>query len=93
MASARYFDAYYGVSASEARASGLAPYSPGGGVESVGLGGAITWNVTDRLTASTFAEYKRLLGPAADSSLVKQRGDRNQWLLGVSSTYRFDLTR
>lgn len=93
MATARYFDAFYGVSAGEARASGLAPYSPGGGVESVGFGGAISWNVTDRLTASTFAEYKRLLGPAADSSLVTARGDRSQWLVGVSSTYRFDLTR
>jgi len=93
MATARYFDSFYGVSAAESRASGLAPYSPGGGVESVGLGGAISWNVTDRLTASTFAEYKRLLGPAADSSIVKQRGARDQWSVGVSSTYRFDLTR
>jgi outer membrane scaffolding protein for murein synthesis (MipA/OmpV family) len=92
-ATANYFDAYYGVSAAESRASGLAAYDPGGGVESAGFGGAISWNVTDRLTASTFAEYKRLLGPAADSSIVTQRGARDQWTLGVSSTYRFDLTR
>jgi len=34
----------------------------------------------------------RLMGPAADSSLVKERGDRNQWMFGVSTTYRFNFT-
>ena len=34
----------------------------------------------------------QLVGPAADSSLVKQRGDRDQFLIGLSATYRFDFT-
>ncbi|WP_292228607.1 MipA/OmpV family protein, partial [Mesorhizobium sp.] len=42
-ASSNYFDAYYGVNAKEAAASGLSEYHPGGGVKSAGLGGAITW--------------------------------------------------
>jgi len=37
-------------------------------------------------------EYRRLLGPAADSSLVQERGSRNQVLVGLSATYRFDFT-
>ena len=28
----------------------------------------------------------------ADSSLVRQRGDRNQFMIGVATTYRFDFT-
>lgn len=91
MASSDYFDAYYGVSAKEAAASGLSEYHPGGGIKSAGLGGAVSWKVTDPMTASLFGEYSRLAGPAADSSLVKERGSRDQFTLGVSATYRFDF--
>ena len=90
-ASARYFDAYYGVDATEAAATGLAPYSPGSGFKSVGLGGAITWKAMDELETSVFAEYSRLVGPAADSSLVRQRGSKNQTTIGASAIYRFDF--
>lgn len=89
--SSDYFDAYYGVTADEAAASGLAAYAPGAGFGSAGFGGAVTWKATDKLTASVFGEYSRLMGPAADSSLVRERGSRNQLLLGVSTTYRFDF--
>jgi outer membrane protein len=90
-ASADYFDAYYGVSAAESAASGLSPYAPGSGMKSVGAGGAIDWQTTEQLTTSVFAEYSRLTGPAADSSLVSERGSPNQYMLGVSATYQFDF--
>ncbi|HTV67721.1 MAG TPA: MipA/OmpV family protein [Rhizobiaceae bacterium] len=89
--SSDYFDAYYGVTADEAAASGLSAYAPSSGLASVGAGGAVTWQATEKLTASVFGEYSRLMGPAADSSLVRERGSRNQLLIGVSSTYRFDF--
>lgn len=92
MASADYFDAYYGIDATESAASGLAQYNPGGGLESVGVGGAIDWKATDKITTSVFGEYARLLGPAADSSLVQERGSENQFKVGISATYRFDFT-
>ena len=92
MASADYFDTYYGVDAEESKKSGLKEYDPGGGFKSVGAGGAITWKATDRVTASLFAEYAHLVGPAADSSLVKQRGSKDQFMIGISTTYRFDFT-
>lgn len=91
-ASSDYFETYYGVTPAESVASGLAPYSPGGGVKSYGFGGAIDWKTTDRLTTSLFAEYSRLGPPAADSSLVEQRGSPNQYMIGVSATYRFDFS-
>jgi outer membrane protein len=90
-ASSDYFDAYYGISPEESAASGLSTYSPGSGVESLGVGGALTWKTTERVTTSVFSEYSRLMGPAADSSLVSERGSNNQWLFGVSATYRFDF--
>lgn len=91
-ATQRYFDAYFGVDAGEAAASGLAVYSPGSGLRAVGIGGAVTWKTTDKLTTSAFVEYERLMGPAAASSLVRQRGSRNQLTVGASAVYRFDFS-
>ena len=91
-ATADYFRTYYGVSPAESLASGLSPYSPGGGLKSAGFGGALTWKTTDKVTFSLFGEYQHLLGPAADSSIVGERGSRDQFLLGVSATYRFDFS-
>lgn len=90
-ASSDYFDAYYGVNAAEAAASGLTEYDPDGGIKSAGVGGAIDWKVTDKITANVFGEYARLMGSAADSSLVKERGSKDQFMIGVSATYRFDF--
>jgi outer membrane scaffolding protein for murein synthesis (MipA/OmpV family) len=92
-ASKKYFDTYYGINAEESAASGLSVYDPdGGGISSVGLGGAVTWKTTDKITTSLYAEYASLQGKAASSSLVKERGSRNQLTVGVSATYRFDFT-
>lgn len=52
----------------------------------------MTWKVTDKITTSAFAEYSRLLGPAAQSILVRERGSRDQLTIGLSATYRFDFT-
>jgi MipA family protein len=90
-ASADYFDAYYGVSFSESLDTGNAQYNPGSGIRSAGFGGAVTWKATDRLDTSIFAEYSRLMGPAADSSIVRQGGSRNQLTVGASAVYRLDL--
>jgi len=86
-----YFDAYYGVDFNESLASGLSEYAPGDGFASYGFGGAITYKATDKIDTSIFGEYRRLTGPAEDSSIVQERGDRNQFTVGVSATYRFDF--
>lgn len=91
-ASKDYFKTYYGVSAEEAAASGVSEYNPGGGWESVGVGGAITWKATDKIDTSLFGEYSRLQGPAKDSSIVKQHGSRDQFMVGIAATYRFDFS-
>lgn len=92
LASNDYADTYYGVNASESAKSGLTAYDPDGGIQSVGVGAAITWQVNEKIETSAFAEYKRLVGDAAKSSLVKERGDKDQFLIGLSATYRFDFT-
>lgn len=91
-ASSDYFDAYYGVNAAESVASGLGTYDPGGGIHSAGLGAEINWMATEKLETGVYAEYRRLMGAAAGSSLVRERGSRDQFLVGVTATYRFDFT-
>lgn len=87
-----YFDTYYGVNTYESLKSGLKKFSPDSGFGSVGAGGAIAWKATDKIDTSVYGEYSRLTGDAGDSSLVKQRGDKNQFTVGVSATYRFDFS-
>jgi outer membrane scaffolding protein for murein synthesis (MipA/OmpV family) len=92
LATANYVDAYYGVNAKQSAKSGLSRYDAEGGVYSAGIATEINWKATEHLEAGAFAEYKRLLGPAADSSLVRERGTRNQFLVGISTTYKFGFT-
>lgn len=92
LASADYFDHYYGVSAARAATGGPSEYNPSGGLHSLGVGGAVDWKPTENITASSFVEYRRLMGPAADSSLVRERGSENQLVIGISASYKFNFT-
>lgn len=91
-ASKDYFDTYYGVTAAESAASGLSTYTPGDGMKSFGVGTALTWTATENISTTAFAEYNRLAGPAADSSLVRERGSANQVTVGLSAVYKFGFT-
>lgn len=91
-ASKDYMRTYYGVTAEEAVASGLQEYRPGGGWESVGVGGVVTWKATDKIDTSLFAAYNRLQDKAKNSSIVKDHGSPNQFTVGVAATYRFDFS-
>ena len=92
VASARFLDAYYGVSPRESAASGLSPFKSESGMRALGFGGAVTWRTTDKITTSLFGENARLMGSARDSSLVRERGSPNQLQIGISATYRFDFS-
>lgn len=96
LASSGYIDAYYGITPYEslnatALGNPLAPYQAGGGIYSVGFGGQVLKRFTENITGSVFAEYKYLMDAAADSPLVVQNGDRNQFQAGVSLSYTFFL--
>ena len=96
LASSGFTDAYFGISAQEAAnaqalGNNLTPYEASGGVYSVGFGGQILKRFTPNILGSVFAEYKYLMDDAADSPLVVQNGDRNQFQAGVSLSYTFFL--
>jgi MipA family protein len=92
-ATAPFNRTYFGVNATQALASGLPFYRPKGGVESVGFLTQATYAWTPRLRTTVSAEYRNLVGDAGHSPLVRQRGSRNQFTFGLSTSYTFDLGR
>lgn len=89
--SASYTTTYFGIDAGQALRSGLAAYTPRGGLLSAGISGSAV-RVLDRSSAVTlFAGFDRLGDEAGRSPLIEERGSRNQFTIGVGYGYRFNL--
>lgn len=88
-ASNDYMDTYFGISGADAARSGLKPFNADAGFKDVGFslaahyGGIKGWGVTG------IAAYKRMLGDAADSPVVHDVGNPNQFFAGALLTYGF----
>jgi MipA family protein len=87
-ASSQYMEAFSDVSAADSIASGLAPFSASAGFKDVGITGVIRYAFTDNWSASFIGNYTRLIGDAANSSVVRQAGSPNQFFSGVSINYK-----
>jgi outer membrane protein len=86
----QYNQGFYGVTPAESVRSGYGLYKPSAGFRSVGVGGGAIYRVTDTVTFTLFADYARLVGPAAKSPIVKGGGgSENQFTVGTALTYRF----
>lgn len=84
-----YNETFFGIDAGQSAASGLDEFNADGGLLSYGLGGTLIVPVTDLVSTILFAQYNRLSGDAADSSLVKDRGSANQGTIGLFLSYQF----
>lgn len=88
-ANEKYSQAYYGVSAAGAVASGLSPYTAKAGIENVEVGASLRYRLSDRWSALTHASYSRLVDSAADSSIVSREGSADQGQLVFALLYSF----
>ncbi len=84
-----YMDAYFGIDAANAEASGLSTYEADSGIKDVGAGLAWQYNFNRNWGMLALAKYTRLLDDAKDSPVVDDAGDANQILAGVIFNYRF----
>lgn len=88
-----YADTYFGVTPSQAVASGLAAYNPGGGWKSwtTGIGGAysLTGDLTGGLQLVGGATYRKLINDVGRSPIVSVAGDRDQWMGVLGLGYSF----
>ncbi len=84
-----YAETLFSVDAAGALASGLPVYTAGGGVRDVGVTAIYTHGFTELWSVTTILGASRLVGDYADSPLVAQRGDENQYFAGLALGRRF----
>ncbi|MFT4174148.1 MAG: MipA/OmpV family protein [Rhodocyclaceae bacterium] len=85
--SGSFINRYYGISANDAAASGLSSYQTGGGMRQWYAWPALVVRLSPRWYGGVAAFYQYLSDRAADSPIVAQRGNRQQWTYGVSIGY------
>jgi outer membrane scaffolding protein for murein synthesis (MipA/OmpV family) len=91
-ASDHFNDRYFGIRGSDVllfpnRAG--QPYRAEGGLTSIKIPFSLTTQVDPKWLVTVAGRYERLLGDAADSPVIKDRGDENQWIIGVAASYLF----
>jgi outer membrane protein len=86
----KYASAFYSISATEASVAALTPYHAAGGINSAGVDATARYYFNEKFSVRGFAEWDRLLGDAADSPLVKQKGSADQLEVGIGAAYRFN---
>lgn len=93
-ASRNYTDSYFGVTPAGTLASGLPTYAATGGwknwATTVGVNYDLSGDLRDGgLGLFVGGSYSRLLNDAADSPIVRLRGDRDQWFAAAGVTFAF----
>ncbi|MDX1949415.1 MAG: MipA/OmpV family protein [Rickettsiales bacterium] len=88
-ASAEFNNTYYGINQTQATNSGLNQYNANSGFNSYGVGGASTMPLTNSTAVTIFGGFDILGTPASDSPLITNRGDENQFVMGIAYGYRF----
>lgn len=83
-----YQSAYFGVDARDALQTGLGRYSAGAGLRDVGAGVIIGRSFGAKWSGILIGAYSRIVGDAAKSPVVRDRGSRNQGFVGFSVSYR-----
>jgi outer membrane protein len=85
-----YMESYFGISPAQSLASGYAVYDADAGIESAGLNANLIYRATDEISLAAFGSYKRLLGDAADSPIVRgPGGSADQFFAGAAVSYTF----
>jgi len=85
----KYQTAYFGINTPQSIASGLTEYNASGGVVSYGASMTVIFPITDDVATTFISSYTRLVGDAARSPLVQERGSKNQGFVGLVTTFSF----
>lgn len=88
-ASDNYNQTYFGVDADNATRSGLPAYDASSGWKDIGLTFTANYKFNAHWSLMGITGYKRMLETAADSPIIEQEGDENQWIAGLGISFRF----
>jgi outer membrane protein len=82
-----YTNHYFGVNAGNVGTSGLPFFEADGGVQQYFLTAGVVTYLSKEWLLGAGVRYARLTGDAADSPVVDDRGDENQWIGGIAVGY------
>lgn len=88
-ADSAFTNTFFGVDAAQSVRSGLPVSQLASGIVSYGLGSTIVRPLNARSSLTLLTSYERLGDTVADSSLVRDRGRRDQFTVGLAYGYRF----
>lgn len=80
---------YFGVSAGDARRSGLDRYNADAGIKDIGINLGANWIITQNWSVMGIASYTQLLGDASNDSPVVDEGSEGQFFGAAMAVYRF----
>ena len=82
-----YTETYFGVDQEDAARTGLPVYEAEGGFTLAKLTFAAILHLSESWHIAAGAQWRPLLDDAADSPIVEDRGDKNQWIYGIGAAY------
>ena len=88
-ASAAYMRSNFGITPAQSTASGLPVFRASGGLKDVGARLKLRYRLLESWRINSSVGYLRLLGDAADSPLVRERGSPNQFIWSLAVQYTF----
>ena len=88
-ASREYMQTHFGVSQAQAETSAYSRFTPDGGIKAVRLGAQLEWAIGENWMVNGNLGISQLVHHAADSPIVKDRGDATQVDAFVSVNYTF----
>jgi len=84
-----YMSNVFGISPAQSARSGMRVHDAGAGIKDVGLALNLSYGLTENWSVSGRVAYSRLLGDAADSPIVADRGAKNQVGTFLTVAYGF----
>lgn len=88
-ADGRQMQTFFGVSDEESQASGIEAYNASGGLQNITLTQNLQIPLGGNWSLMTSASWIHLTGSAADSSIVRDRGEVNQGQVQSAISYKF----
>lgn len=86
-ASSDYANTFFSVSEQSALATGLPKFTAGSGLRDARIGAVFVQPISESWMVGAGALYSHLIGDAANSPIVADRGSPNQFIFGIGAAY------
>jgi MipA family protein len=88
-ASEKFMNTYFDINLSQASRSKMTAYDADAGIKDISAFNILIYSFTRHWNVVSFIGFSRLLGDAANSPIVEERGTANQFRFGLGFSYRF----